>query len=241
MKLTMVLALLALAGSAFAQPGSILVYNDTYGGYGDNVLTAIGNIWPGTTVDSFTGGAAGQQGFTAALSSGSYDIIIIECWYYDTDDLDWAAVADKYDTSVATLVYASSWEWENGTSGQMALANKMGVYATTPDLNWSPHYVWEPGHPIVDGITDWTQSDPGINIKNAWMTVNNATPVTGWDPSPVAGAAGICVASDGHSVISGFTLGYANDGVNIWENVLEFMWSGMSLQQSTWGAIKSSF
>jgi hypothetical protein len=241
MRFALFLIMLALAGAVVAQPSSVLVYNDTYGGYGDAVLTAIANVWPGATVDAFTGGTAGQQAFNTALSSGSYDVIIIECWYYDTDDLDWAAVDDLYDTGGGTLVYASSWEWATGTSGQMDLANSMGVYIVTPDYNWSPHYVWDAGHPIVQGITDWTQSDPGINCKNGWMSVNNATPVTGWDPAPVAGMAGICVASDGHSVISGYGVAYANDGVNIWENILEFMASGMSLQESTWGAIKASF
>jgi len=166
--------------------------------------------------------------------------VIIEAWYYDTDDLYWGGVNDLYDTGGA-VIFASSWEWENGTSGQLALANAMGVSSTAPDFNWSPHYVWDAGHPIVQGITDWSQSDPGINIKNTWMTVSDAVPVTGWNASPTPGQAGICVANDGVSVISGYTPGYANDGVNIWENILGFMWSGQALQESTWGAIKASF
>lgn len=240
MKITVVLALLALAGAALAQPSDILIYHDTESGFGTAVTTAIGNLWPGTTVDAFTGGTSGQTAFNTALNTNSYDIIIIECWYWDTDDLYWGGVNDLYDTGGA-VVYASSWEWEGGTSGQIGLANAMGVASTTPDYNLSTHYVWEAGHPIVDGITDWTQTDPGLNVKNAWFTVNDATPVTGWAATPTPGYAGICVANDGHSVISGFQIGYANDGVAIWENVLEFMASGMSLQQSTWGAIKSSF
>lgn len=240
MRILALIAMMALTGMAVAQPSNVLVYNDTYGGYGDAVITAIGNVWPGATVDAFTGGEAGQTAFNTALNTNTYDVIIIECWYWDTDDLYWGGVNDLYDTGAA-VVYASSWEWENGTSGQLALANAMGVASTTPDFNLSPMYVWDAGHPIVDGITDWSQADPGLNIKNTWMTVDDADPITGWAATPTPGQAAICVANDGISVISGFTAGYANDGVNIWENILGFMEGGTALQQSTWGAIKSSF
>ncbi|OPL19819.1 MAG: hypothetical protein AVO35_02270 [Candidatus Aegiribacteria sp. MLS_C] len=67
MKIAVVLSFLALC-SLTAQPATVLVYNDTYGGYGDAVITAIGNVWPGATVDAYTGGEAGQIAFNASLN-----------------------------------------------------------------------------------------------------------------------------------------------------------------------------
>ena len=233
--------LLAFSVLAFAQaPQNILVYHDVQLGYGTAVTTAISNLWPSATVSAHNGNAAS---FNAALNSLSpnWDIVILECWYNNTNDIYWMGVNDLYDTGAAKI-FASTWQWTSGSAGQMTLANNMGVSGvsniSSPVI---PHYVWEAGHPIVDGVSDWNWVDPGLGILNARFTVSNATPVTGWTASPQSGQAGICVANDGSSVISGFTPAYASQGVAIWENILEFMWGGTSLTRSTWGEIKSSF
>lgn len=239
MKLVICLAML-LTAAAFAQdPSNILVYYDVSGGYGTAVLTAISNLWPGCTVNSYTGGTAGYTSFNADMASQAWDIIVCEMWYYNTDDLNWAMLNDISDT---TIMYVSSWEWETGLSGQMTLAGNLGVSATSP-ISGSviPHYAWEPSHPICDGISDWGWADPGLMTLNARMTVSTASPVSGWTASSSAGQAGLCVAPNGSSIISGFTLAYANENVAIWENVLDFMWNGSALERSTWGEIKASF
>lgn len=240
MKFVACLALLLTAAAFSQDPANILVYYDMSGGYGDAVLTAIGNLWPSCTVNSYTGGTAGYTSFNSDMASQAWDIIICEMWYYNTDDLNWAMLNDIHDT---TIMYVSSWEWENGTSGQMTLAGNLGVSATSPITgSVIPHYAWETGHPICNGISDWGWNDPGLGTLNARMTVSTATPVTGWTSSSSAGQAGICVAPNGQSIISGYTIAYTNEAVAIWENVLDFMWTGGSpLERTTWGEIKSSF
>ena len=244
MKLFLVCALTAFAAVSFSA-SNILIYHDISGGYGDAVVTAANNLWPSANIESYTGQPGGQYtAFNTALASlgEDWDIVVLECWYANTNDLHWGVVNDLYDTG-AIKVYASNWQWASGSSGQSALANAMGVTGWT-SISGSPipHYAWDTSHPITEGITEWGWSDPGLGILNARFTVSDATPVTGWTSSSQAGQAGICVANDGTSVISGYTPAYANDAVAIWENILSFMWTGgSSLERSTWGEIKASF
>jgi len=244
MKLTG-LFLFILAVAAFAQPPSnILIYHDSYGGYGNGCVTAATTLWPSANVESYTGEPGSQQlAFNTALNGmgAGWDIIIIESWYANGNDLYWGGVNDLYDTGAAR-VFASTWQWSSGTSGQGTLANDMGVTGfaniSSPVI---PHYAWETTHAICDGISDWGWNDPGLGILNCRFTVSTATPVTGWSASPTTGQAGICVADDGYSVISGYTPAYANQSVAIWENILGFMWGDTSLSRDTWAGIKSSF
>jgi len=237
--------LVVIAFTAVAQdPDNVLIYHDVSGGYGDAVVTAANNLWPAANIEAYTGEPGGQQAaFNTALDNlgDGWDIIVIESWYANGNDLYWGGVNDLYDTGAAKI-FASTWQWTSGTSGQGALGNAMGIMSFSgfgaPVI---PHYAWEPAHPICDGIVDWGWVDPGLGILNARMTVADAVPITGWTASITAGEAAICVANDGYSVISGFTPAYGVENVAIWENILEFMNGGSALQQSTWGAIKANF
>jgi hypothetical protein len=104
-----------------------------------------------------------------------------------------------------------------------------------------PHYAWNTSHPICDGISDWSWFDPGLGIVNGRVTVSTATPVTGWTSTPTAGQAGIVVCPDGSSIVSGFTVAYSTDAVDIWTNIIQFMYGDVSLTPSTWGSIKTEF
>ncbi|HPR23437.1 MAG TPA: hypothetical protein PK991_12135 [Candidatus Sabulitectum sp.] len=233
---------LLLAAAAFSQdPSNILIYMDVSGGYGEAVVTACNNLWPSCNVYPATGQPGGMYTqFNDALATGPWDIVVVESWYADCDGLDWAGISSYYNGG-GTL-YVSTWEWTGGSSGQGVLGNDMGVTAySNIQGGVIPHYAWDTGHPICDGISDWGWADPGLGILNCRFTVDSATPITGWTSSPSAGQAALCVAEDGKSIISGFTLAYANEGVAIWENVLDFMWTGSPLERTTWGEIKSSF
>lgn len=241
MRLVCIVLGLFVAVSFAQDPDNILIYYDLYGGYGDAVLTACGNLWPSANVDAFQGYPAGQQTqFNDFLDTGTWDIVVIESWYANSDPVDFAGVEDYY--TAGGKVFASCWEWTGGTSGQMVLLNAMGVTSLSsfgsPVI---PHYVWEATHPIVDGIAGWGWSDPGLGVLNNRFTVGTATPVTGWTNTPTAGQAGICVAPDGFSVVSGFTPAYADEAVAIWENILLFIWEGTGLTPATWGSIKTQF
>lgn len=237
MRLFVAAAILMIAAPLFAQdPTDILVYHDTESGYGTAVTTAIDNLWPSCNVSDNTGGESGMINFNNDLYSQDWDLIIVECWYYDTDDLDWATLNDIYDTNT---IFATCWEWMGGTSGQMDLANSMGVTNVSTISSLIPHYAWDEAHPICDGIGDWSWEDPGLMTLNNRMTVSDAIPVTGWTADEQSGEAGICVANDGSSVISGYTPGYAVEDVAIWENILQFMWGDEALVPTTWGSIKA--
>ncbi len=225
---------------AFAEdPANVLIYCDIEEGYGEAVLTAAANVWTSTNVCPTQGPEMNTQ-FNDALATGPWDIVIVENWYNDIDGLDWAGLSSYYDNG-GTL-FLSTWEWTGGTSGQSALAGEMGVSGFNSITQVIPHYAWEATHPICAGISDWGWTDPGLVTLNTKFTVSSATPVSGWTTSAQAGEAGICVAADGKSVISGFTPAYAAESVAIWENILEFMASGgAALSRSTWGGIKASF
>ncbi|NOQ23195.1 MAG: hypothetical protein GQ565_11180 [Candidatus Aegiribacteria sp.] len=234
--------IIVIAAVAIAQdPGNILIYHDSFGGAGDEVLTAIGNLWPSATVMAYTYSTGGMAAFNADLGSigSDLDIIIIDCWCGFHSDLDWDGVKVLYDAGTVR-VFASCWKWSSGA----VLGDAMGVTGyidiTTTVI---PHYAWEAGHDITSGITDWSWAPPtGPDVINIKMAVSDATPVTGWADTPTPGEAGICVANDGRSVISGYTPAFATEGVAIWENILEFMWLGpQALQNGTWAGIKASF
>ncbi len=242
----MVFLLMVVAcAAAFAQdPSNVLIYHDISGGYGEAVVTAAGNLWPSANIESYTGEPGSQQAaFNTALASlgDGWDIVVIESWYANGNTLSWGAINDLYDTGAIKL-FASTWQWSSGTAGQGALGNAMGVSGFSgfgsPVI---PHYAWETGHTICAGISDWGWNDPGLGILNCRMTVSDATPITGWSASASAGQAGICVANDGCSVISGYNPSYANEGVPIWENILAFMWGDTALERETWTGIKASF
>jgi hypothetical protein len=104
-----------------------------------------------------------------------------------------------------------------------------------------PHYAWDPSHQICTGISDWNWANPGLITLNCKFAVSDATPVSGWIASSAAGEAGICVANDGYSVISGYTLAYTAQSDDLWTNVYNFMWRDTALSRDTWGGIKASF
>lgn len=245
MRVVLLLVAIFAVGALAQGPDNVLIYHDIFGGYGDAVVTAAGNLWPTANIQSYTGEPGSQQlAFNTALSSlgDGWDIVVVESWYANGDDLYWGGLNDLYDTGAIKL-FASTWQWSSGGSGQGALGNAMGVsgFATfgSPVIS---HYAWDAGHDICSGITDWSWNDPGLGVLNCRMTVSDATPITGWTASASAGEAGICVANDGNSVISGYNPSYANEGVAIWENIFTFMWgSSGALESDTWAGIKTSF
>jgi len=239
MKILTLFLVISVASVAVSDPNLVLIHYDSYGGYGEAVLDAAFNIWPSATIlpvlDDW-------PLFNNALTTGPYDIIVLENWNVNTDDCDWATLNTIYTTS-DTRIFLSDWKLSSGGTGVQTLMNTMGASSAAPISGGViPHYAWEPAHDICMGIADWNWMDPGLGILNNRLTVSDAFPVTGWSASPTAGEAAICVANDGRSVISGFTPAYAVESQAIWENILIFMWDGGSaLQQGTWGSIKASF
>jgi hypothetical protein len=230
--------LVLIAGLSVAQdPANILVYYDYYAPTGDAVLTALSNLWPSATVIPCSGYPGGMYTqFNTALDTGAWDMVIVESWYAANTSLNWPGIADYY--TGGGKLFVASWSW---TGGQQAAATAMGVTAEAQMPNLQPMYVWDSASPIVEGITDWSQTDPGLITKSCSFTVGTAIPVTGWTSSPTPGQAAICVAPDGHSVISGYVPAYSTQNVAIWENILGFMWGEVGLTPATWGDIKSQF
>ncbi len=243
MKFVVCIGLLFAAVGFSQDPANILIYHDSFGSYGDIVDTAAQALWSSANIEAYTGEPGAQQvAFNTALDGGTdWDIVVLECWYANTNDINWASLLTHYNNGDFAL-YVSNWQWQSGTSGQAALGNAMGVSAFsgfgTPIV---PHYAWETGHPICAGVSNWDWADPGLGILNCKFTVSDATPVTGWTASASTGQAGICVANDGRSIISGYTPAYSASGDVIWTNIYEFMWEGSALERTTWGEIKASF
>ncbi|MCK4806603.1 MAG: hypothetical protein KAT09_03105 [Candidatus Aegiribacteria sp.] len=238
MKLVALLLLVSVTGICVADPSLVLVHYDEFSGYGTAVLTAISNVWPGSTVLSVLGND--WTTFNDALAADTYDVIILENWYWSSDGCNWPLLLNIY-TTTDTRIFLADWRLSFGATGVQDLMIAMGVSGVTTNGSPLPHYAWEPAHEICVGISDWSQVDVGLSIYSNNLTHPSAVPVTGWAATATPGMAGICIASDGVSIISGYTPAYSTEGVAIWENILEFMGDGLALQQSTWGEIKSSF
>lgn len=219
MKKIALLLLSVLVCLSFAQdPEDILVKYDVYGGYGNAVLDAIDGLWPSANVVSYSGNT--WSSFTSDLNSDDWDMVICEAHnYYDTTGSAYSAMNTYYNDG-GKLFFV---EWSMANAG--TLLNSMGVtsHSSVP-MPPASHYTWET-HPITDGVSDWTYGDPGYGTGGRRLTVSDADPVTGWSSSETSGQAGICVANDGSSVVSGYfpSLNTWDAGM-IWENILNFMW-----------------
>lgn len=238
MKYILLVGIFTLSASmAHAEP-SVLVYHDVTDGYGNAVLEAIDELWSSCTPEVYTG-TEEQTGFNAALSSGEWDVVTIECWHSDLNGIDWLQILDMYNNDEAAFfIYCFNWI---GPDGLFDLVHAMGIAAWSPSYYMQLMEVLDYSHPIVQGISNWEQYYvESIMIQRVAFIHDTAYPVTGW----VAGSGyvdGICVTPDGRSIISGFCPAYAMEGVAIWKNILSFLWDNSSLQSSTWGNIKGSF
>jgi hypothetical protein len=234
------LLFVTVAVAAAQDPVNILIYSDSFGGYGDDVFAAVSSLWPSANVMAYHDAYTGPAAFNADMNTygDTLDIIIMDCWCGFYADFNWDVMTTLYNAGTVKF-YASCWKWG---SVPACLANAMGVSGYGDVTSVIPHYSWDDSHPITAGITDWGWAEPGVGTMGSRMTVSTATPVTGWSETPVAANAGLCVANDGRSIVSGYTIAFANQSAAIWENVLGFMWNGVqSLHHTTWADIKASY
>ena len=235
-----VLSLVVLVGFAMAQdPTEILIKYDIYNGYGEALTDAIASLWPSCNMTGCLGQTWPQ--FITALDTGAWDMVIIEAHNYRGDTSNYNALVTWYQANEIPVFFAD-WSMSNPSYG-LIFAQELGAVSVANGGGVVPHYTWDAGHPITDGISDWTFNDPSYGTTYNMINVGSRAPypVTGWTASSSPGMAGICVCDDGFSVLSGYFPSLANDGQNIWENILDFMWNGVGLTPSTWGHIKAEF
>jgi len=240
MKKIAVMLLLVVTLCFAAEPANIIVKYDIYGGYGDAVMTALGNLYPSANIVGYSGST--WTSFTTDLTGGTdWDMVICEAHnYYDTTGSAYTAMNTYYTGGEGPVFYA---EWS--MSYATTLLSSMGVTGSSPVyMPPATHYVWDDTHDITSGIADWTYSDPGYGTGGRALTVSDATPVTGWTATETAGQGGICVANDGYSVASGYFPSLkTTDAVALWEQMLTFMWTtfdgGTTVVNTSWGGIKA--
>lgn len=226
---------------AFAQtpPALITIEYDNYNGYGTAPLTAIANLWPSCTIESFNGN---PSGWVDAIDS-STDIVIGDMHNYALmDDQRYSYLTDWYNDPALGPMWYASWQMSNYLYDD-PLTAAMGITSSTA-ISMPPitHYAWDTSHQVFAGITDLSYADPGYNTGGHRITVGTATPISGWTSGVTAGQAAICVAPDGNSIISGYFASLnPTQAVDMWENILQFMWGESSLTPATWGSIKSEF
>lgn len=242
--LAVLLLVFAFSFADDPEPENILIYHTLLNGYGQTVVTVAQNRWPSANVMAWLGWPVHQESsFNASLDNGTqWDIVILESWAAEADDINWSSLLNHYNNGDFAL-YVSSYQW-NEITALKDLGNAMGVSGFTEIYDSVvPHYAWMQAHPVCTGVTNWDWVDPDIDVLNCRLSVSDALDITGWtEMSGFTGQAGICVANDGKSIISGFTPAYALSGSIIWGNILDFMWeNSLELNSSTWAEIKTSF
>lgn len=226
--------------AAFAQdPNIVTIEYDEYGGYGTAPLTAIAALWPSCTVESFNGN---PTGWADAIDS-STDILIGDMHNYALQDVAaYSYITDWYNDPAMGPIWYASWQMGSYTYDD-ALTAAMGITGVTA-VSMPPitHYAWEPSHQVFNGITDLSYGDPGYTTGANRITVGTATPISGWTSTISTGQAAMCVAPDGESIISGYFASLnPTQAVDIWTNILMFMWGEEGLTPATWGSIKAGF
>jgi len=241
MKRLLLLPVIILVITAMAGTPAILVYHEYADHWGGAVLEAIEQLWPGCTPAAFVG-MQGQPGFNAALNSGEWDIIILECWNAPNNGLDWAEVRTRY-LEDRSEIFVYNWYFWGSSGQQFLLYTAMGIIDVSPSTYCIPMSIWDPDHPIVRGISSWEQYGifPGGGssiIRHIDMAYDdNVHAIAGWLQD---WGGGICVAEDGESIVSGYCPAYSYEGVGIWKNILEFLYDESPLQHDTWASIKAS-
>ncbi len=228
------------ACAAFAQdPSIITIEYDDYGGFGTAPLTAIANLWPSCTIESFNGN---PTGWADAIDS-STDILIGDMHNYALqDNAAYSYITDWYNDPALGPIWYASWQMAGYTYDD-PLTAAMGITSAS-SISMPPitHYIWDSAHQVFTGITDPSYGDPGYGVGANRITVGTATPISGWTSGVTAGQAAMCVAPDGESIISGYFASLnPTQAVDMWENILQFMWGESSLTPATWGSIKSEF
>jgi hypothetical protein len=240
-KVTLLCVALLVATSALAAPPSkIIVKYDVYGGYGQAVITALQTKWSGATITSFQGST--WPSFDSSLTSGTWDIVIVEAHNYPGTSTQYQHVADWYNKHTGPLFYAD-WSMNRGTSSMLVTAMGASVPTSIP-MPPAAHYTWVSTHPICAGVTSWAYANPGYGIGGQRMPWTTAVPVTGWTTTQTAGQGGIMVAADKRSVISGLFISLntsTSEAAKIWSNVLDFMWGTEGVAPTSLGKVKSLF
>ena len=242
MRINLFFILLFFCFASLAQTPSILVYHEYGDGWGGAVIEAIEQLWPECTPAAFVG-LDEQQDFNDALGSGEWDIIILECWQAPNDDLDWLEVRNRY-IQDRSEVFVYNWFFWGSSGAQFTLYQAMGILDVAPSTYNTLIEIWDPDHPITQGISNWELY--GIHPGSGSMIIRRIEMFYDDDVHAIAGwveewGGGICVAEDGESVVSGYCPAYAYEGVAIWMNILEFLYKGSPLQNATWGAIKAAW
>jgi len=199
---SLLICLAVASCAAFAQdPSLITIEYDDYNGFGTAPLTAIANLWPSCTIESFNGN---PTGWADAIDS-STDILIGDCHNYAlTDAAAFSYITDWYNDPALGPMWYASWQMASYSYDDLLTA-AMGITSAS-SISMPPitHYIWDASHQVFGGITDVSYSDPGYGTGANRLTVGTATPISGWTSGVTAGQAAMCVAPDGESIISGY-------------------------------------
>jgi hypothetical protein len=237
--LLIIVAVFILTSPLMAQPSTVLVKYDVYGGYGQAVITALQTKWSSATITSYSGST--WPAFDTALTTGTWSMVIVESHNYTSFSTShFTNLASWYNKKVGPLFYAN---WYGHGSYDAALETAMGVSnSTAVAMPPRPHYAWVTTHPICSGMTNWTYGNPGYGTGGQAYPWTTATPVTGWTSSSSPGQGGIVVANDKRSVISGYFPSLnTTQPAKLWDNILGFMWGSSAVAPESLGKIKSLY
>jgi hypothetical protein len=231
-KTLFLLCVLLFLSSTARDPENVLIKYDTdYGG--PSVVYAVEDLWPACYYEAYDGNTWGP--FNEALRGGGWDVVVVANDRYPCSSpvpfenlLDWYLENDR-------LFFYDYW---TTVDDYHDLVSTMGAPYYEGPFSSLDQYAWNPEHPICEGV-DFTGTYPGIRFW--WAT---ADPVTGWAPEESQARGAIMVAENGIGVVSGFNPGYigGGQGVELWENILAFMWeSDAVVVPTSWGAVKALY
>ena len=250
------LALVLIAGSAFASnmskpifhdpepysgqvPGlrtqSIVVYTDDCYGY-DLVLSALNQLGLGYDLYWFD-----YAGFETAVASGAYDVIIVNNACYFECSYAWDDIYNEFMAGKAGVIATFDWDGSDDYSGYVddLLALNDHVWATGLD-NATTQYAWNmnPVFAGTDGILS-VYTDGYIDNGDTWSWTTAEGGITS-TPEPRTATVNLACPR--------IYIGFAPDEmeqaetIQMWKNCILWVTSGpTATEQATWGGVKALY
>jgi hypothetical protein len=214
---------------------NILVYADDDQHTPTAVERALQSLGLSYTFYGYDATGANLSAFVTALNAGGWDLVIYAADSWSLNDLsDYTAVQNHIAAGGQAIVHSWAVGYDAARQNHPLWGVLGGSYAATISSP-SSLYWWDPTHPILDGVPQFTSlTNLGYLAYGARMNLTGAasTGLGGFTASAGAGQAGVILRADNKTIYKGLTdnLNSADlnsngvlDSAEWWDNAISYL------------------